>query len=215
MKLLYKAKYVRLRSHHGKFLHANSDEKTVFQHRDGSCKSAKWGIEFGEGMDNVVRLKSWYGKYLMATNEQFLLGVTGLKVVQNLPMKLDSSIEWEPIKVSSLVKFKTSYGKYLRANGGLPPFRNSVTHDVPFRHQDWILWEVDIIELLHQPESIIHNDRKPPNNISQPQSLHVHFEPSKSISQQSGSLDHDTLNSSFRFTFSRSSNFEVSFFYIV
>ncbi|KAG5615308.1 hypothetical protein H5410_015132 [Solanum commersonii] len=103
-------------------------------------------------MDNVVRLKSWYGKYLMATNEQFLLGVTGLKVVQNLPMKLDSSIEWEPIKVSSLVKFKTSYGKYLRANGGLPPFRNSVTHDVPFRHQDWILWEVDIIELLHQPE---------------------------------------------------------------
>ncbi|KAK4733847.1 hypothetical protein R3W88_008108 [Solanum pinnatisectum] len=110
-------------------------KKGVFQHRDGSCKSAKWRIEFGEGMDNVVRLKSCYGKYLLATNEQFLLGVTGPKVVQNLPMKLDSSIEWEPIKVSSLVKFKTSYGKYLRANGGLPPFRNSITHDVPFRHQ--------------------------------------------------------------------------------
>ncbi|KAK6793938.1 hypothetical protein RDI58_007391 [Solanum bulbocastanum] len=57
MELLYKAKYVTLKCHHGKFLHANSDEKTVFQHRDGSCKSAKWRIEFDEGMDNVIRLK--------------------------------------------------------------------------------------------------------------------------------------------------------------
>lgn len=138
----------------------------MYQHRHGTSKSAKWTIE---GMDNVVRFNSCYGKYLMATDERFLLGVTGLKFVQNLPMQLDSSIEWEPIEVSSLVKLKTSYGKYLRANGGLPPYRNSITHDVPYRHQDWILWEVDIIELL--PEL--------PKNISQSESLHYDVKPPK------------------------------------
>ncbi|XP_059284741.1 uncharacterized protein LOC132038031 [Lycium ferocissimum] len=231
MEFLHKAKYVRLKSHHMKFLHANSDQKNVFQHRHRTSKTAKWTVEFPEGVDNVVRFKSCYGKYLMATDEQFLLGVTGLKVVQNLPIKLDSSIEWEPIKVeSSLVKLKTSYGKYLRANGGLPPFRNSITHDVPYRHQDWILWEVDIIELLpeppkniSQPESLhddlespknisqsksLRDDLEPPKSISQSRSLHDNVEAPKSVPQQPESLD-DDLNSSFRLTFSRrSSNIE-------
>ncbi|MCI20033.1 hypothetical protein A2U01_0041194, partial [Trifolium medium] len=44
--------------------------------------------------------------------------------------RLDSSVEWEPVR----------YGNFLIANGGLPPWRNSVT-------QDWILWDVDVLEI--------------------------------------------------------------------
>lgn len=157
MEYFQKAKSVRLRSRHEKYLLADPDQETVYQDRTGSSRSAKWTVEFPEGFDNVVRLKSCYGKYLTASDEQFLFGVTGQKVVQSLPNKLDSSIEWEPMKEEgSLVKLKTRYGNYLRANSGLPPWRNSVTHDIPHRHQDWILWEVDTVELLpaESPESI-------------------------------------------------------------
>ncbi|KAK4347770.1 hypothetical protein RND71_034109 [Anisodus tanguticus] len=151
MEFFQKAKSVRLKSHHEKFLHADPDQETVYQDRSGSSKSAKWTVEFPEGFDNVIRLRSCYGKYLTASDEQFLFGVTGQKVVQNLPSKLDSLVEWEPMKEGSLVKLKTRYGNYLRANSGLPPWRNSVTHDIPHRHQNWILWGVDTVEVL--PES--------------------------------------------------------------
>ncbi|XP_060194174.1 uncharacterized protein LOC132623434 [Lycium barbarum] len=151
MEFFQKSKSVRLKSHHEKFLHADPDQETVYQDRSGSSKSAKWTVEFPEGFDNVIRLKSCYGKYLTASDEQFLFGVTGQKVIQSLPSKLDSLVEWEPMKEGSVVKLKTRYGNYLRANSGLPPWRNSVTHDIPHRHQDWILWEVDTVEEL--PES--------------------------------------------------------------
>ncbi|MCD7456908.1 hypothetical protein HAX54_033558 [Datura stramonium] len=152
MEFFRKAKSVRLKSHHDKFLHADPDQETVYQDRSGSSKSVKWTVEFPEGFDNVVRLKSCYGKYLTASDEQFLFGVTGQKVVQSMPSKLDSLVEWEPIKEGSVVKLKTRYGNYLRANSGLPPWRNSVTHDIPHRHKDWILWEVDTVELLPKTE---------------------------------------------------------------
>ncbi|CAA2962737.1 Hypothetical predicted protein, partial [Olea europaea subsp. europaea] len=112
--------------------------------------NAKWTVEFVEGVDNIIRLKSCYGKYLSASDEQFLLGVTGNKVVQTFPRKLDSSVEWEPIRDGMKIKLKTRYGDYLRANGGLPPWRNSVTHDIPHRHHDWILWDVDVVEILQE-----------------------------------------------------------------
>ncbi|KAJ8567040.1 hypothetical protein K7X08_019248 [Anisodus acutangulus] len=151
MEFFQKVKSVRLKSHHDKFLLADPDQETVYQDRHGTSKSAKWTIEFPEEVENVIRLKSCYGKYLTATDDQVLLGVTGRKVVQSLPKRLDSSVEWEPMKDGFLVKLKTRYGNYLRANGGLPPWRNSITHDIPHRHHDWILWEVDIVEKL--PES--------------------------------------------------------------
>ncbi|KAF1877645.1 hypothetical protein Lal_00040362 [Lupinus albus] len=66
--------------------------------------------------------------------------------------RLDSSIEWEPIREGVQVRLKTRYGQYLRGNGGLPPWRNSITHDVPHRSAtaNWILWDVDIVELRPQ-----------------------------------------------------------------
>ncbi|KAI3452797.1 hypothetical protein Pfo_009460 [Paulownia fortunei] len=150
MDLFQDAKAVRLKSTHDKYLIAKEDEESVTQDRNGSSKSAKWTVEFVENSDNIIRLKSCYGKYLTASNQPYLLGMTGRKVLQTLPKRLDSSVEWEPIRENGAVKLKTRYGQFLRANGGLPPWRNSVTHDIPHRTatQDWIIWEVHVVEIL-------------------------------------------------------------------
>ncbi|KAG7979425.1 hypothetical protein I3843_05G130700 [Carya illinoinensis] len=152
MDLFHKAKAVRLRSHHDKYLLAEDDEESVTQDRKGSSKTARWTVEFLPDSDCVIRLKSCYNKYLTASNQPFLLGMTGRKVVQSLPQRLDSSVEWEPVREGTQVKLKTRYGNFLRANGGLPPWRNSVTHDIPHRTatQDWVLWDVDIVEIQVQ-----------------------------------------------------------------
>lgn len=153
MDFFHNAKAVRLRSHHDKYLLADEDEESVAQERNGSSKNARWIIEFVPGSNSIIRLKSCYGKYLTATNQPFLLGMTGRKVFQTLPKRLDSSVEWEPVREGTRVKLKTRYGHFLRANGGLPPWRNSVTHDIPHRTstQDWICWDVSIVEIQLQP----------------------------------------------------------------
>lgn len=146
MELFRKAKTIRLKSHHDKYLLADSDGENVSQDRNSSTNKANWTVEFVNGFDNVIRLKSMNGKYLTASEESKILGVTGRKVVQSLPRKLDSSTEWEPIRDGFQVRLKTRYGNYLRANGELPPFRSSITHGIPSRHHDWILWDVEIVE---------------------------------------------------------------------
>ncbi|KAK6160042.1 hypothetical protein DH2020_003423 [Rehmannia glutinosa] len=150
MELFQQAKAVRLKSSHDKYLTAEEDEESVTQDRNGSSRNAKWVVEFVENSDNIIRLKSCYGKYLTASNHPFLLGMTGRKVLQTLPKRLDSSVEWEPVIENGAVKLKTRYGQFLRANGGLPPWRNSVTHDIPHRTatQEWICWEVHVVEIL-------------------------------------------------------------------
>lgn len=77
MDLFYKAKAVRLRSYHEKYLTAEEDEETVIQDRDGASKNATWTVEFmnNAGKNNTIRLKSCYNKYLTASNERFLLGM--------------------------------------------------------------------------------------------------------------------------------------------
>ncbi|XP_028085699.1 uncharacterized protein LOC114286694 isoform X1 [Camellia sinensis] len=160
MDLFRNAKAVRLRSHHDKYLLADDDEDSVTQDRNGSAKNARWTVEFVDddsGGANFLRLKSCFEKYLTASNQPFLLGMTGHKVVQSSPAgRLDSSVEWEPIREGNQVKLKTRYGHFLRANGGVPPWRNSVTHDIPHRTatQDWILWEVHVVEIVivHSPK---------------------------------------------------------------
>ncbi|CAN1147817.1 hypothetical protein LINPERHAP2_LOCUS16097 [Linum perenne] len=120
MDLFSKAKAVRLRSHHKKYLLADDDEELVIQDKNGSSKSAKWVVEPVPGSDSSVRLKSIYGKYLTASNHPFLLGMTGRKVLQTLSWRLESSVEWEPVREGyggARIKLRTKYGNLLRANG--------------------------------------------------------------------------------------------------
>jgi len=154
MEFFQKAKYVRLRSQHGKYLWADDDKQSVSQRRDGAKQNAKWKVEVVEG-SSLVRLKSCYDCYLTASSILFLLGTTGRKVLQTKPLEYESFIEWKPIRDGYRAKLKIQNGSYLRANPGLPPWRNSVTHDIPHRTvtRDWILWEVEITEIFIPPSS--------------------------------------------------------------
>ncbi|KAJ4760538.1 actin cross-linking protein (DUF569) [Rhynchospora pubera] len=153
MELFQRAKAVRLKSRHDKYLFADEDETHVIQDRNGASPNARWHVEavyHGGAEPHGLRFKSRYGRYLTASNEPFLMGVTGRKVLQTtVSGKADSSVEWEPVRDGFQVRLKTRYGNFLRANGGLPPWRNSVTHDVPHRSstQDWVLWDVEIVEI--------------------------------------------------------------------
>ncbi|KAK7340485.1 hypothetical protein VNO77_21190 [Canavalia gladiata] len=170
MEFFQKARVVRLRSHHDKYLLADDDKECVYQDRLGCYKNAKWSVEIVEGA-NLIRLKSCYEKYLTASNMPFLFGATGKKVLQTLPSRLDSSLEWEPIREGVQVRLKTRYGQYLRANGGLPPWRNTVTHDIPHRTStaNWVLWDVDLVELRPQPSKPI--ETPPPVAAPNPNSV--------------------------------------------
>ncbi|KAK8529503.1 hypothetical protein V6N12_060283 [Hibiscus sabdariffa] len=187
MDLFHNAKAVRLRSHHDKYLVAEEDEESVSQVRNGSSKNARWTVEFVPGSENIIRLKSLYNKYLTAWNQPFLLGMTGRKVIQSLPKRLDSSVEWEPIREGNQVKLKTRYGNYLRANGGLPPWRNSVTHDIPHRTstQGWVVWDVDIVEIQVKSPSSGHHPH-PPSAPPHADSLNFEPTPPSPVSAQSG-----------------------------
>ncbi|KAH9609903.1 hypothetical protein KSS87_016340 [Heliosperma pusillum] len=154
MEFFTKAKTVRLRSQHNKYLVAAEDEESVKQSRSGSSKTARWSVETVDNKPNVIRLKncqSW--KYLRATDDPFLLGMTGRRVGQSSPrLRLDPTVEWEPIREGSLIKLRTRKGNFLRANAGIPPWNNSVTHDVPSRTstQDWIFWSVDVLDVDYE-----------------------------------------------------------------
>lgn len=176
MDLFNKAKTVRLRSRHDKYLWAEEDEETVGQDRDGVSKNAKWRVEFIQGSP-LIRLKSCYNLYLTATDIPFLLGMTGKKVLQTLPSRLDSSVEWEPIREGFHVKLKTRYGNYLRANGGPPPWRNKVTHDIPHRTatQDWVLWEVEVMEIDFQPTPVVEKLDPPPISAPKPDGRLIYY----------------------------------------
>lgn len=150
MELLSEAKAVKIRSHIDKYLIADDDQETVRQSRNGSLKRAIWTVEIVGSKNNVIRLKSCYGKYLTASDQPFLLGMTGKKVVQSLPEnKFDLKFDWEAIRDGFQLRLKTWCGTYLRGNGGTPPWRNSVTHDEPHTGstKNWVLWDLEIVNV--------------------------------------------------------------------
>lgn len=214
MDFFHNAKAVRLRSHHDKFLIAEEDEESVTQDRNGSSKSAKWTVEPVPGSQNIIRLRSCYGKYLTASNQPFLLGMTGRKVIQSVPRRLDSSVEWEPVREANQVKLKTRYGHFLRANGGLPPWRNSVTHDIPHRTatQDWILWDVHVVEIqVHSPSPSPTGQQQapPPPSISHSDSLDFPSTSPSSVPINSGQFSRQEVRGPTSFTFT------TLFFYLI
>lgn len=154
------AKAVKLKSvHHAKCLWADDDRHSVAQKREKEGKQDMtiiWKVEHVPER-NTIRLKSRYDLYLMASDYHFLLGATGKKVMQSFASKADSSCEWEPISDGEFVKLKTKNETFLRANGGLPPWRNSVTHDVPVlaNTRDSIFWDVEIVERRVQEPHVI------------------------------------------------------------
>ncbi|KAL9263832.1 hypothetical protein AKJ16_DCAP23743 [Drosera capensis] len=160
MEFFHGAKAVRLRSHQNKYLIAEDDEESIRQSNNGSSRNARWSVEFIPTKPNSIRLKSCHTwKYLSASDEPFLLGWTGKRVVQASPrVRDDPSVIWEPVEDRERVKLRSGKGRglFLRANASLPPWRNSVTHDVPSRTatQDWVLWEVEIVENDHSHEVV-------------------------------------------------------------
>ncbi|KAL7131934.1 hypothetical protein ABFS83_12G038300 [Erythranthe nasuta] len=160
MEFFQKANSVRLISYKDKYLVAESDQETIIQidqetittqERSNKIKSSPsiWTVELVENKDNLIRLKSCYGTYLTASNSPFLPGVTGKKVVQKSPSDYcDPATEWEPLRDGMQVRLRSFWGNFLRPNGGLPPWRNSVTHDIPHRPntRNKLLWDVLVVE---------------------------------------------------------------------
>ncbi|GFQ03672.1 hypothetical protein PHJA_002511000 [Phtheirospermum japonicum] len=150
MEYFRKAKTVKLISHKDKYLVAADDLVSIIQ--DNNELSATWTVEFVDGKDSI-RLKSCFGTYLTASTQPFLPGVTGKKVVQTMPNCYgDVATEWEPQRDGMQVRLRSLCGNFLRPNGGLPPWRNSVTHDIPHRPKTWnkLLWDVEIVEKRHR-----------------------------------------------------------------
>lgn len=146
MEFFGKTKVVKLRSHMNKYLVADEDGEKVHQSRSGSGRRAAWTVEPVKN-NHRVRFKSCHGKYLTATETPFLLGMTG-KMVKQTEGGVDGKEEWEPIRDGFEVKLRSWCGKFLRGNGGTPPWRNTVTHDEPHSSatRDWVLWEVEAVE---------------------------------------------------------------------
>lgn len=155
MELFQRARTVRLRSYRDKYLTALDDEETVIQARAGSTKNSIWEVELGPESD-VLRLISCYGKYLTATNVPLVpRAMSGRRVIQTSPEnERDPRIDWEPIRDGVQVKLKTLWGNFLRPNGGVPPWRNCITHDIPHSNMtiNKILWDVEVVETRPVPQ---------------------------------------------------------------
>lgn len=177
MEFFQRAKVFRLKcSHHSKYLLADEDEDRIKQTRDSSSNRARWYYELVEGKANVIRIRSsWNHRYLAASEDPFLLGMTGKKVIQTI--RQGAILEWQVIKQGLYIKLMSHTGSFLRANPRVPPWRNSVTHDEP---ANWtatdhmILWIVDIVEMDYSSTGAQHvkqgissvQDQKPVNSDS-------------------------------------------------
>ncbi|CAA0839529.1 Protein of unknown function (DUF569 [Striga hermonthica] len=142
MDLFIGAKTIRLVSHGDKYLVAEEDRRTVSLGRDPSAENAIWAVELAGDRDCIC-LRSCYGTYLTASGKPFLPGVTAKSVVQARGQQ-----SWEAYRDGMQVRLRSVWGNFLRPNGGLPPWRNAITHDLPHRGttRNKMLWDVDVVE---------------------------------------------------------------------
>ncbi|KAI4382554.1 hypothetical protein MLD38_008505 [Melastoma candidum] len=150
MEVFTKTMAVKLRSHLDKYLFADDGHKTVRQSRDRDTSRTTWTVEPVGERPHLIRLRSIHGTYLTGSDAAFLLGVTGKKVVQSRPdhERFNWSVEWEPVRDGFQFRLRSWCGKFLRANGGTPPWRNTVTHDEPQvgLTMNWTLWDVESVD---------------------------------------------------------------------
>ncbi|KAL1541836.1 hypothetical protein AAHA92_26008 [Salvia divinorum] len=148
MDIFRKAKSIRMVSYRDKYLTAEEDEESVIQDEQQRQQSV-WTVELVADRD-AIRLRSCLGTYLTASSIPLLpAGVTAKKAVQtSRESPSDPAIEWEPLRDGMQVKLRSCCGNFLRPNGGLPPWRNIVTHDVPHlpNSGNKLLWDVQIVE---------------------------------------------------------------------
>lgn len=79
MELFYDAKAVRFRSHLNRYLVADDDQRTIRQSRNGLSRKARWLVEVADPENShLIRLRSSSGMYLTASDEPFLLSLTGV-----------------------------------------------------------------------------------------------------------------------------------------
>lgn len=150
MDIFRKAKSIRLVSYRDKYLSAGEDEESVIQDEEKGRGASIWRVELVEGKD-AIRLRSCFDTYLTASTIPLLPGVasTAKKAIQTSPFRPnDPGVEWEPLRDGMQVKLRSCCGNFLRPNGGLPPWRNMVTHDIPHlpNSANKLLWDVHILD---------------------------------------------------------------------
>ena len=82
----FKNATLRLRSHFNKYLVAEDDKEKVRYKGNDASNRVFCSIEYVEENNNLICLKSCHGKYLKASDKPFLLGITGNKALQAMPI---------------------------------------------------------------------------------------------------------------------------------
>ncbi|PWA71098.1 actin cross-linking [Artemisia annua] len=88
---------IHLKNVQDKYLIAQQDEQSVSKSRNGFTKNAQWKVEVND--EDSLYLKSCYGKYLTASNQPLIPGMTArnLRVTQTQPEKKNTSHLWLPV----------------------------------------------------------------------------------------------------------------------
>ncbi|XP_060671275.1 uncharacterized protein LOC125423151 [Ziziphus jujuba] len=152
MESFRKAKKVRLRNRHGKYMVAKDNESSVVLDRNGLLERAKWTVEFVKG-SNSVRLKSCYNKYLTISCDRLAPLSKGRKVEQTSLSFDDPYVQWQPIQDGEHIKLKSQQGFLRGYTGWYRLLRDKIgdyTSDETQRSD--LRWKVETAESLEGHE---------------------------------------------------------------
>nr|XP_048332704.1 uncharacterized protein LOC125423151 [Ziziphus jujuba var. spinosa] len=162
MESFRKAKKVRLRNRHGKYMVAKDNESSVVLDRNGLLERAKWTVEFVEG-SNSVRLKSCYNKYLTISCHRLAPLSKGRKVEQTSLSFDDPYVQWQPIQDGEHIKLKSQQGFLRGYTGWYRLLRDKIgdyTSDETQRSD--LRWKVETAESLEGHEDTRTHEQPPP-----------------------------------------------------